>query len=154
MGVRGILEVKDFEVLNIVFRTKAALIDRAVGVMQSAPITRVHTMYAKLKNTLRPSDAGGASLDVLVDKTSDTQKFKDMLKSIFDEHCISGLYMMKLHLLDHILEDLEEFGSLVVLNSSLFERSNINIKSSNQATAEQQHGGLRETVEIINSHEM
>lgn len=40
----------------------------------------------------------------------------------FSEHCKSGLYTPRFHLLDHVMEDLRVFGTLPVLDAPPFEQ--------------------------------
>lgn len=48
------------------------------------------------------------------------QKFKELVKETFDAHCEAELYTLELHSLDHVVEELDLFGSLELLNSAAF----------------------------------
>lgn len=50
------------------------------------------------------------------------------MKAMFNEHCKSVLYTLKLRLLIHMVEDVELFGCLEMLDWLLFEKSNAHIK--------------------------
>lgn len=57
------------------------------------------------------------------------------MNETFDEHCKTGIYNLKLHLLAHILEDLGKFGLLDVVNSSLLDLYNVHSKMVYRATS-------------------
>lgn len=50
------------------------------------------------------------------------------MKDTFDEHCESGLYSLKFHLFHHVGEDVEQFGSLEMLDYLLFDSFSVHIK--------------------------
>lgn len=55
----------------------------------------------------------------------EAQKFKAVVKQIFYMHHETGLYTLKFHLLEHVVEDLDRFWTLEFSNSSTFEPFNI-----------------------------
>lgn len=46
-GLKGILEGKDYKALDTVLTFDAAFIDRCTAFEESAPFTKVHTMYSE-----------------------------------------------------------------------------------------------------------
>lgn len=106
-GLRGMLEGKDYRALNRVFPLVAAFIDRI-------------TKHEK-------------ALEIL-DKI--VKAFKRILADTFDEHSSLGMYIVKVHLLDHMAEDLRNFGTLSVLNSNQYDDYNVHIKHSYKRTAQ------------------
>lgn len=71
--------------------------------------------------------------------------FKRMLVDTFDDHCGSGLYTLKHHLLYHIMEDLWNFGTLSVLNCSSYEQLNEYVKHSYRMTSQKRQKQIMET---------
>lgn len=62
------------------------------------------------------------------------QNFKELLEMKVKETFDSGLYMLKFHLLDSIMELFDGFGSLVILDCSPFEKLNMHIKHAYRST--------------------
>lgn len=57
----------------------------------------------------------------------EVQKFKELVKETFDAHCKMWLFALKFHLLDHAVKDRDLYGSLILWNTSAFERFNVHI---------------------------
>lgn len=75
-----------------------AFIDRGVGFVQYAVITRVPTMYTELvQSPTKSLDEEKASLDVLVGEKGDSKRLKKIMKRTFHEECETGLYSLKSH---------------------------------------------------------
>lgn len=73
---------------------------------------RVHTTYTGLVMRLTKDWVEEeATLVDLVEIKGGVQKSKETMKKTFDEHCETVSCMQIFHLLDHIVEDLEKFGS-------------------------------------------
>lgn len=49
------------------------------------------------------------------------QKVKVLVKETSDVHCKMGQCNLRLHLKYHVLEDLDQFGGLILLSFSTFE---------------------------------
>lgn len=56
--------------------------------------------------------------------------FKQMLAVTFYKHCGSGLWMLKYHLLVHMIEDIRKLRTLSVLNGSPCEYCNMHVNHS------------------------
>lgn len=54
----------------------------------------------------------------------------------FEEHSDSGLYWLKYHLIDHMVEDVRKSGTLSVFNSSLYQYSNVHTKRTHKRTSQ------------------
>lgn len=55
------------------------------------------------------------------------KEFKKIFVGAFDEHCHSGLYTPKYHVLDHMVENMRKLGTISVMDSSLYEYSHVRI---------------------------
>lgn len=58
----------------------------------------------------------------------EAQKFRALVREIFDAHYETGLYTPKFYLLDHILKDLDVVERLELLYSSTFGRFDVHNK--------------------------
>lgn len=76
---------------------------------------------------------------MIFDVKFDIQRLGEMMNKSFDEHRETGLHTLIFHLLDHVVNDLKELGSLHVLTSSPLERYNGHIKSAYCATSRRPH---------------
>lgn len=63
------------------------------------------------------------------------QNFKAMLKDTYDVYRKSGLYTLKFHLLDYVIEYLNLFGCLELLNCSAYECFNVFMKRAFHSTS-------------------
>lgn len=144
------LEWKDYVALDLVFKFVAGFIDRATGHIDEAPMTKVHTMYSDLARRLGEYRGNGeSSSQRLTGLGEEIQHFKELVKAMFEEHCGSGLYMLKLHLLDHVVEVLERYGSLEMLHGSPFERFNVHIKHGYRRTSQRRMCGIMKTFVVM-----
>lgn len=117
--------------MDMVLSFVAAFLDRGTAYVHSAPTTKVYTMYEKFVNMLKKDWNGeDASLDVLVVRKAYLKRLKVIRKRTFHEHCETGWYTVKFHLLDHSMEDLEKFGSIDVVKGSPFEWFNVTTKNA------------------------
>lgn len=58
---------------------------------------------------------------MLVGLRSEILKFKIVAEKAFAVHCLSGLFVLRFHLLEYVAEDLERSGSLCFTDAALFE---------------------------------
>lgn len=65
--------------------------------------------------------------------------------SLFKKHCKITLFTIKFDLLDHLLEDLDKFGSVKFLCALAFEHFNIFLKRSYRETYIRSASRLNET---------
>lgn len=56
------------------------------------------------------------------------KEFKEFLVKLIDEHFHIGLYTLQIHLFNYMMENIEDFGSLEMLNSSMFGQFNVLIE--------------------------
>lgn len=63
------------------------------------------------------------------------KEFQKLLKATLEELCYTGLNMLVPHLLDHLVNDLQKFGYLEILDASLLERVNVHLKPAFRTTS-------------------
>lgn len=78
------------------------------------------------------------------------QRFKPFGKEMLGEHCETGFYTLKFHLLDHVIVDLERLGFLDVLDTSPFERFNVYIKRACRTPSQRLSSGMEEAIRALN----
>lgn len=67
----------------------------------------------------------------------------------FYDHCDSGIYALKLHLLDHMVEDMRRSATLNMLDASPFERFNVYVKLANRQTSQRPRTHMTVTVDAM-----
>lgn len=73
-------------------------------------------------------------MDELCSLESRVEEFKKLLVNVFDWHCDSGLYALKDHLPEHMLEDIRRLETLYVLDSSQYKQIIVPIKETYKRT--------------------
>lgn len=112
----------------------------------------VTKILPNLEQWLRRNDSKEKRSDDFLGSV-EVQKLKAFVKKTFDAHCEVGLYTLKLHFLDHVVDDLERFGSMKLLNSSSFEIVNVHIKLAYRSTSQRQSSRLQETVRVCEHYQ-
>lgn len=64
----------------------------------------------------------------------------------FHKHCDSGLYTLKTHVLDHIVEDIWRIGTLSAMNTGPYAHFNVHIKYGYKGALQ---GGGTKMMEMI-----
>lgn len=82
----------------------------------------------------------------MADFTRDIDGLKKLLSEVCAAHCESGLNTLKFHFLDHLVEFLEIFCTLQLLDTSGFELYNVNVKLGHRSTSERHFSGTERTV--------
>lgn len=77
------------------------------------------------------------------------EEFERLLKPILEGNCETGLYMQNHHLLGLVVDDLEWFGCLEILNESLFEMFTVRVKRVYRATSQQLSLGIEIPVSVM-----
>lgn len=67
----------------------------------------------------------------------------------FDEHCVSSLYSSKYPLLDQRSEDIQRFGTVAVLDNSLYGHLNVQTKHAYKRTSQTRRTRTIETVDVM-----
>lgn len=72
-----------------------------------------------------------------------------MLVESFDEHCNSSLYNLKYHLLGHILEDVNIFGELSVLEIIHYQLFNARNEQMHRRSSKRRRIITMETLNVM-----
>lgn len=148
-GLRGMLEGKDYRKLDTVFPFVASFIDTISG-SETAELTRVHMQYTEIILALESIDnTTGIDKTILADIQNKITAFKQNTINLFAPHISSGLFTLKFHLLDHLVEDLTRFAGLDVLSASPYEYYNTRIKYNYRLTSKRRATCMDETVQNL-----
>lgn len=141
------LEGKENRALDIVFPFVLAYVDTWTGFQDDAPLTKLHVQYTELTNRLMTDNFhnGWSSSDLDNIRVS-ISTFKHAFWTLFGPHCSHGLNTLKFHLLDHLVDDLERFGSIHVLSESLYEHFNYIVKQAYNSTSKRLKTRTADTV--------
>ena len=151
-GLRGMLEGKDYRTLDMFFPFIFGYVDSWLGYAEDAPLTKIHVMYTDLVNRLMSNNNGnGWSTGELQDLRSAVHLFKEHVWTLFGPHCDRGLNTLKFHLLDHLVDDLERFGTIHVLNASPYEHFNLIVKQSYAGTSKRLQTRERDTIQNLDT---
>lgn len=116
------LEVKNVGLLDSVFPSVAALTNTAMCKQSHHLMTLVHTDFCKILHLLiRKNMAHIQTLQSLDTTHHRIQVTKTLLKEVLDAYRKIELYTMKFHLLDRLIDDLDNIGCLELLSSSPYE---------------------------------
>jgi len=149
-GVRGMLEGKNFRSIDLVFPFIASFIDRALGFQGNPVITTVKTMHTEVMVTcLHDFPRKGVSEVDLQDFEKKIYNFKKTVMQFYGKYCEKGLFTLKFHLLDHMVEDMRKFGTLSVLDASAYEHFNTDIKAAVRRTSQRSQYRMDETVAVL-----
>lgn len=107
-------------------------------------------MISKLEWCLTRKDTEEVvTVELLGGVREEVQKFKAIVGETFDARCITSLCTLKFHLLDHFLKDLNQFMTLELLSSSVFERFNVHIKQAYRSTSQRRGSVLQEILKVM-----
>ena len=149
-GLRGMLEGKDYRNLDTVFPFVASFLDTATG-STTGDLTEVHTLYIELVRYLEFIDKNsGVTDEILKALTTKLGTFKGKTVKLFEPYVDTGLFTLKFHLLDHLVEDLSKFTSLDFLSAGPYEYYNTKIKQSYRKTSKRRATAMEETVNDMN----
>lgn len=79
-------------------------------------------------------------------------EFKAKVWNLFRPHCKPGLNTLKFHLLDHLVDDLERFGTIRVLSASPYENFNLIVKQAYSGTSKRLQTRARDTVQVLETN--
>lgn len=149
-GIKGMLEGKNYRSVDMVFPFISAFIDRVTGFENAADMTRVCTLYTEIMTSaLYDFPRNPPDSEIISEFKKKVQYFKVLTIKTFQDFCVSGLFTLKFHLLDHMVEDMERFGSLQVLDASAFEHYNTDIKAAIRRTSQRKSSCMEEAVSIL-----
>ena len=148
-GIKGMLEAKNYQNMDMIFPFIAAFIDRATGLEDTAMLTHVHATYSLLMNTLSGKQNGSFTDPEIEEIDEMVKNFKRDVVTLFEPHCDSGLFTLKFHLLDHLCTDLRCFGTLAMLDAGPYEHFNHIIKMAYRKTSMRIKTRMDETVDRL-----
>lgn len=110
----------DYRSLEKVLLFVTMSIDWSAEYEMTATKTTEHTRYSEVIVEVK----GDMGLRVCCEKDlarldSKIEKFKKVLKEVLGEYCDSALYTLQYHVLDHMMEDIRDFGTVSVLDGGL-----------------------------------
>lgn len=93
MGLRGMLQGKDYCTLDLVFPFVASFIDHTTGLVEQAPMTRLHIMNSDLDNSLIRYNSGEMTDYVRIEELRrHIKEFERLLNATLAENCETWLY--------------------------------------------------------------
>lgn len=95
--------------------------DKITGCKEGG-ITTVHRLYSDiLLNLFTEIESDGIIHIAVRNIQSLLIRLKKECKRIFDPYVNKGIYTLKLHMLEHIVEDISKYSSLDYINAGLYE---------------------------------
>lgn len=135
--LRGMLKGKDNRTLDMVFPFVEGFINCVTGHVKQASVKRLHTLYPDLISSLPRYNSVEATDDVRRGELSrHIKEFKRLPKAMLDKSCETGLYTPECHLLNHLVNHLNQFECLQISYASPFERFNVHIKRAYKTTCQ------------------
>lgn len=120
-GLRGMVEEKLFCTLELIFPSMPGFIDHSTGIVEHAQIMRLHTIYYYLVSFLTGYRSGKMTDDVhLGELRQHIIQFKRCLEATLHGIYETMLSKLEFVLLEPVLDKLERFRQIEVLDSSLF----------------------------------
>lgn len=96
--------------------------------MKEAPPTKMLMLYSELMLNMKTDNYSKPwSEEQLMKVKYSMEQFKISLVRTFSDHCNFQLYLLNFHLLYQVVADLWEFGTLLALDTSMFEQYNLNL---------------------------
>lgn len=145
-GLRGMLEGKEYDLLDEVFPFIAAYMDRVCGI-RSGRLTELCVMYTELLHWVfrRGLDKHWGTEEVR-DLGMYIRRFISRMVRAFPSVRGVGCMTTKFHMLTHLAEDIARFGSVVWLDASSYENAHGVLKRIYRRTSGRKNGGMREMV--------
>lgn len=130
----------------------AALGDRSFVVVERCDWSRMNMLYNKMVSRFSSGNRGEAWMRIeLVKLRSESWRWKSFLKKKAAPHCSPGLLTMKIHFLNHVVNNLERLESLVVMNAGPSEQFNVLMRTSYGVTSRWLFKRLHETAKTTSS---
>lgn len=75
-----------------------------------------------------------------------TQNFQALLKNILAVYCENGLYALKFHITDQVVEDLDRYRCVELLSSTVYRCFNVHVKCGTHLTLQCRTSTLRGSI--------
>ena len=135
-GLKGFLEAKDFRAIENVLPFLGMIVDEETGQDGDNSVTTVMTQYCDLIRTMYRVDRKDYwSFEEVASFDEDIAKFKALAVKVFGQYHGNQLCTEKFHMLDHLIEDLKQVGSIHFISGGLFESSHTNFKRHYRTTS-------------------
>lgn len=117
-----------------------------IGVSAEVPVTiKVHISFLNLILCLTGNIGNKESNLLRLNKFGDAKmKLNDKIKATINEHCETGLYLLKFYLLSYPAEALQRFGKLETIDVSWFEEVDVHMQHFRKGRYQRQVCGLME----------
>ncbi len=150
-GISGMMEGSVFKQIDRISPFLAALVDRCCDEHDNCPTTRVFCDYVELLHKFDDfSSLNPGSLSILSQLHKSIQSFKSHAVNVFGKYQKSTMGTLKWHLLDHICEDMNRLGSMIVCDAGIYEQSHKLFKYVyNTATNKRQTTALEHTINTL-----
>lgn len=109
-------------------------------------------MYSDLANSLTGHKSRQMTNAVLIEELRRNRKeFKPLAIATLDENCQTGLCMLMTQLVGYLIDDLQRFECLQILDASPFKSSNLHKKRAFMAISQVLSSSLVETADDIDT---
>lgn len=158
-GKIGMLEAKDMMSVLTVFPFAGMIIDGYLSLGAKGHFTQILTLCTiiaqKIYGKHVADDAyfpkGGMTKRELKVLRAQIRKFKPLALSFLESVENSGLDAHKMHLLDHVYDDLKRMGSFLVMAADAWEAAYKSLKSAFNATSKRNEFSLEETIAMMHT---
>ncbi len=149
-GIIGMLEGKHYKQIETLLPFLGAICDRFIRSEgdYNSQVTHLFTTYVDMLHMIFRS--GRERYWTYQDKSdleTHIKCFKYNAVKLFKPYQKSNMKLIKFHLLDHLMQDLETLGSVSIGSSNLFEFTHTLFKRLFNTTSKREIDGLRVTVE-------
>ena len=145
----GMLEGKDYRNLDVVFPFVGMFVDRLCDETSTAVSTKVFARYVDMLQTCLNKKSREALMgdDTRIrNLEQQIRVFKKMATKLYGPFHASKLGTEKMHMLDHIPDDIRRLGSLQFNDAGLYEYSHTIVKNAHKATSGRKHSAMAETI--------
>ena len=144
-GNVGMLEAADFACLDQIFPFVGALADRLLCETRECPSAKVMKLrYVMLKHVFRRGESPGHTVGDFTALRSNIAKFKDLAKEFNQPYQTSGIGTLKMYLLDHAADDIEQIEPVSSMAADLHEYMHKEGKMQYRRTSRRKGSAMRE----------
>lgn len=144
----GMLEAKDYKVIDMVSPFIGMLVDRCCDEVTKAPTTNLFVMYVDIMQ-MAMSYNGNSMLwteEMICKLERKIELFKENALCLYGKYHASKLRTEKFHQLDHICDDIRTMGGLRTGDAGIYEHEHTDIKRANRSGSRKNHTAMTETV--------